>query len=118
NNSYYISNSINCNATSGGLVGFYDNEIPLIKNSYSSTNITGTDNWSIIPDEYGDASITNSYYDSTKFSGEYTNGTGLTTSQMKQSTNFSGWDFSTIWNITNGTTYPYLRNNTQSPLPQ
>ncbi len=28
------------------------------------------------------------------------------------------WDFSTIWNINEGQTYPYLRNNTQSPLPE
>ena len=45
-------------------------------------------------------------------------GTELNTTQMKQSTNYSGWDFDTVWNITNGTTYPYLKNNTQSPNPQ
>jgi hypothetical protein len=37
---------------------------------------------------------------------------------MKQSATFTDWNFSTVWAIQEGTTYPYLRDNTQSPLPQ
>jgi len=28
---------------------------------------------------------------------------------MKQQATFVGWDFNTIWNITEGTTYPFFR---------
>lgn len=35
--------------------------------------------------------------------------TGLTTAQMMQSINFTGWDFVTVWDIQSGVTYPYLR---------
>jgi hypothetical protein len=37
--------------------------------------------------------------------------TGLSTAQMKDSVNYSGWDFTAVWNI-DGTTndgYPFLR---------
>ena len=34
--------------------------------------------------------------------------TGKTTIQMKQQNTFSGWDFSTIWRICEGTSYPFL----------
>jgi hypothetical protein len=43
---------------------------------------------------------------------------GLTTEQMKDPNNFTDWDFDTIWDINEGTTYPYLRNNIPSSLPQ
>jgi hypothetical protein len=43
---------------------------------------------------------------------------GLTDSQMKNSDSFDGWDFETVWDIQEGVTYPYLRSNTQNPLPQ
>ena len=36
-------------------------------------------------------------------------GTGKTTAQMKQEATFTNWDFSTIWDITEDVTYPWLR---------
>ena len=35
----------------------------------------------------------------------------LTTSQAKAQASFSGWDFTTVWQIQEGATYPTLRNN-------
>lgn len=35
--------------------------------------------------------------------------TGLTDVQMKSAANFSGWNFDTVWTITEGQTYPELR---------
>ncbi|MFF2092204.1 beta strand repeat-containing protein, partial [Paenibacillus sp. NPDC058174] len=46
-------------------------------------------------------------------SGTATGLTGYTTAQMKSSSSFSGWDFSSIWSIASTTT-PYLRS---APLP-
>lgn len=42
---------------------------------------------------------------------------GKTTGEMMQRLTFIGWDFDTIWNIDEGSTYPYLRNNMQDPKP-
>lgn len=36
--------------------------------------------------------------------------TGLTTPQMKRSSNFSAWDLDAVWTIHNDTTYPLLKN--------
>ena len=45
---------------------------------------------------------------------------GRTTTQMKTQSTFTdvNWDFSTIWAIQEGTTYPYLIDNVQEPLPE
>ncbi len=37
---------------------------------------------------------------------------------MKIQSTFTDWDFDTIWNVTEGTTYPYLIDNTPGTLPQ
>ncbi len=46
-------------------------------------------------------------------------GTPLTSWQMVISSNYSGWDFSTVWTIDAGASYPYLRgvSPTQHPVP-
>jgi hypothetical protein len=36
---------------------------------------------------------------------------------MTQQATFEGWDFSTVWAITENTTYPWLQNNPQNPAP-
>jgi hypothetical protein len=50
--------------------------------------------------------------------GELEGITKSTTTEMKDSNNFTGWDFTDIWAIQEGIAYPYLRNNTQDPLPE
>jgi len=45
-------------------------------------------------------------------------GTGTNTLNMKTQLTFTNWDFTDIWAIIQETTYPYLQNNTQDPLPQ
>ncbi|MEA3344506.1 MAG: GLUG motif-containing protein [Patescibacteria group bacterium] len=37
------------------------------------------------------------------------NSVGRTTAQMRQQSNYSGWDFGSIWTINEGITYPYHR---------
>ena len=55
------------------------------------------------------ATVTNSYWD-TETSGLTTSagGEGRTTAQMNRQATFIGWDFDDIWQIDEGTGYPYL----------
>ncbi|WDQ34262.1 S-layer homology domain-containing protein [Paenibacillus marchantiae] len=72
--------------------------------------------------------FTNNYYDLAKSSTNQQNGfnyaTGLTTEQMKQNSNFNGWDFDGVWTTRNRINdgYPILRssklmNAPTPPLP-
>ncbi|PIH56221.1 S-layer homology domain-containing protein [Paenibacillus sp. LK1] len=72
--------------------------------------------------------FTNNYYDLAKSSTNQHNGsnyaTGLTTEQMKQQSNFNGWDFDGVWTTRNRINdgYPILRssklmNAPTPPLP-
>jgi hypothetical protein len=45
-------------------------------------------------------------------------GTGKITSEMKTQSTFTDWDFDTVWDVIEGTTYPYLRDNIPETLPQ
>lgn len=58
--------------------------------------------------------VTNNYWDTT-ISGNATSasGTGMTTTQMKTQSTFSGWDFVNTWSINSSINngYPYLKNN-------
>ena len=59
---------------------------------------------------YNEGSVSNSYWD-TQTSGTTGSdgGVGRTTAQMMQESTFSGWSFSSVWSINEGTSYPYLR---------
>ena len=56
------------------------------------------------------AVVTNSYCD-TESSGrpDSMGGTGLTTAQLWQQASYTGWDFTTVWQIDEGSGYPTLR---------
>ena len=41
----------------------------------------------------------------------------LASTQMTDSLSFPGWDFTTVWNIDQGISYPYLLDNAQTPPP-
>jgi len=60
----------------------------------------------------------NSYYlDSScgEFCGYW--GKSLTSLQMKAGKGYNGWDFDTIWDIDEGTSYPWLGEIEQVPHP-
>ncbi|MFY0683165.1 MAG: hypothetical protein JXR20_01335, partial [Balneola sp.] len=101
----------------GGLAG---NNEGTITNSYSEGVIKsgGSSAGGLIGRNTG--TVTNSYWN-TETSGMATSadGIGLNGTAMRSQLSFTGWDFSTIWNIESGTTisYPYLRNNEQIPHP-
>ncbi len=56
--------------------------------------------------------VYNSYYNS-DVSSSGGSGTGITTSQMKLQSTFSGWNFTDIWNIQENTTYLILKTMSQ-----
>ena len=94
----------------GGLVGLTEGDII---NSYSTGNINITGTKTEIGGLIGYLglnTVTSSYWD-TQNSGLIISagGVGKTTTQMKQQSTFVSWDFTEIWNITESTTYPFLR---------
>ena len=95
----------------GGLVGSH--EWGTITNSYSTGAVSGSgaNVGGLVGIKGGAATISYSYWD-TQTSGQATGsfGTGLTTAQMMQQSNFSGWDFTGTWVIYEGYTYPLLRS--------
>ena len=82
------------NPNVGGLVGTNDTEVEVVN-------------------------IVNCFYDtdSTNMSDE-DKGTGMSTADMKIETKFTSWDFTNIWSINEGTSYPYLKElAVPDPLP-
>ena len=115
-----------CIAGIVGYMGNYSSNL-LITNCYSTVSLTGgyCDGISVGGKHskcYYAGKVTNSY-DRFECGGTYTYfdksiiGTTLlgstenarTTAQMKTQSNYEGWDFTTIWKITEGKTYPTLR---------
>lgn len=43
--------------------------------------------------------------------------TNINSTQMRAMNTFFGWDFATIWNIDEGSSFPYLKNNVPDTLP-
>lgn len=118
----YSTGSVTSLYDSGGLVG--ENYAATIVNSYATGLVWGASTPSahlgglVGRNLHISSSITNSYWN-TETTGmaigvgvsEYPgwSATGLTTAQMKQQSSFTGFDFSNIWRIYEGQTYPLLR---------
>jgi hypothetical protein len=105
--------------TNGGLVGASE-ELTTVTSSYSSGSVSSssTPGGLVGSTQAGDV-YTNAYWD-TESSGNSQSaaGTGKTTAQMIQASTFSAWDFSAVWTITDGTTYPCLQwQGTPCPTP-
>ncbi|WP_422485344.1 GLUG motif-containing protein [Gudongella sp. DL1XJH-153] len=102
----------------GGLVGYNTTSNGKISNSYSTGSVTGTAGTGGLLG-FNKGTVTLSYWN-TETSNQDTSagGTGYSTSYMTNSSNFSDWNFDTIWNIIENITYPYLIDNEQDPLPQ
>lgn len=78
----YATGQVIGNATAGGLSGLYDTNEGTVNNSYWNTETSGL-------------SISEG-------------GTGLTSDQMRQQGNFTGWGFGDPWFILDGRSFPYL----------
>ena len=114
----FATGSVTGNSRVGGLIGF--TEGTEVSNCFSTGKTEATSDAGGLIGLNGDATFTNSYWN-TSTSGNSTGigidnysqiVTGLTTAQMIDSTNFSGWDFAsdTVWAIDNGFSFPYLPN--------
>lgn len=112
----------------GGLVGYNGELTPppirlpegIIFSSYSAGSVIGNENYGGL---LGGGDISRIYYIiyDTNTSGQSDNdgrGVPKTTTEMKTQDTFTDWNFTDIWGIEEGITYPYLRNNTQDPLPE
>ncbi|MCG2590997.1 choice-of-anchor Q domain-containing protein, partial [Rhodohalobacter sulfatireducens] len=135
--SYVSGGSVTGDNQTGGLVGVTSNTNTLIENVYAGANVTGQDGTGgLIGDVTGTlnnvysfssvSGISNDgaligtgsptgnsewYFSTETGSTDNGTGTGLDGEQMRQQASFSGFDFSSMWQIQSGdfTSYPYLR---------
>jgi prepilin-type N-terminal cleavage/methylation domain-containing protein len=113
--SSYSTGSVHGNSVTGGLVG---ENYGTITNSYSKGSVTGDEYTGGLVGYNDSDNITSSYWDTqTSDQASSAGGVGKTTAQMKQQSTFTGWDFTNIWAIDEGVSYPYLRSNEQIPHP-
>ncbi len=93
----------------GGLIGRMWLMPSQIKRSYSIGAVSGGSNVGGLIGKRDAGSVAQSYWNKTT-SGQNTSagGIGKTTAQMIVRTTYSGWDFSSIWKIDDGVSYPCL----------
>lgn len=117
----YASGDVNGTDKIGAFIGNVVNGT--ISNSYSFGRVGGVASGKLKGGFEGRDSLgsyTNNYWN-----GESTNSgnrtsagaTKITSSEMTDSDSFTSWDFSTIWNITENQSFPYLRDLVPTSLP-
>jgi hypothetical protein len=122
---YWYSKVTNCYSTGsisgddyvGGLLG-YNVLSSEVNNCYSTGSVSGSESsvGGLVGNNYNSSTVSISYYNSETSGqslgiGEDDNSqtvTALTTTEMKQDTTFSDWDFDTNWGIMVDSTYPAL----------
>ncbi|MFW2078173.1 beta strand repeat-containing protein, partial [Acinetobacter sp. ULE_I010] len=125
-NSYYAGTIENGNNNVGGILGdSFNNNLININNSYVIGNVKGSAytgavvGGSSLASSLTNLNIQNSFFNIETTgqtqalgnnSGSLTNVVGLTTAQMFDKNNFSGFDFGSIWGNGNNQTTPYLLN--------
>jgi filamentous hemagglutinin family protein len=112
----YASGAVEGAQYVGGLVG-RNSVNGSITNSYSFGAVVGNTPGGLVGTD-GGGTVTHSYWN-TVSSGQSSSAGGdpLSDTQMANSSNYNGWDFTTVWNIDSTTSYPYLRANEQTPHP-
>ncbi|XID90427.1 S-layer homology domain-containing protein [Paenibacillaceae bacterium WGS1546] len=95
-------------SNTGGVVGSVQGEV---RNVYAAGRVTNEYNDpGGIAGFVGRGKVTGSYYDrQTTTRSDYGNGDPKTTTDMKRKSTFVNWDFSEIWSIDEGSSYPYLQ---------
>ncbi|MFY0696370.1 MAG: T9SS type A sorting domain-containing protein [Balneola sp.] len=115
-NSYSTASAYSSNFGAGGLVGRQLSGT--IEHSYAVGEATVISGNGGLIGEKNTGTVTNSYWNNEFLCQESSaGGTELSVSQLKQQDSFSGWDFSTVWNIDENNSFPYLRNNEQVDHP-
>ena len=109
-----VNVSVSGNYDVGGLVGW--NYYGTVSNSYATGNVSG--NYAVggfVGENYG--TVAASFWDvNTSGINHSDGGTGKTTEEMKNKTTFlnADWDFTNIWDIVDGQTYPFFKWQTPS----
>jgi hypothetical protein len=104
----YATGSVVGNFIVGGLVGYLDGTT--ITNSWSSGAVSGNSSVGGLVG-IGGGAVTNSYWDTaTSNQSTSSGGSPLDSAQMKQQSNFSSWDFDSVWTLYEGVTNPLLRS--------
>lgn len=123
-NSYAVGTIINDSYSKGGLFGDFYNSSKVV-NSYAAVDIIGRGGGIAYKINSSSGASASGVYWDTQLSGKTSavlsgnaDGTkGLTTENMKKQDNFVDWDFENVWQINEGKSYPYLRDNPQYPAP-
>lgn len=103
----YSAGNVISTSSCGGFAGYLANST--LNNVYSTSSTAGTQCGGLVG--AGQTSTVNNSFWNTDVSGITTSvyGTGLAASQMIVQNAFTSWDFSNIWQINEGITYPYLK---------
>lgn len=112
----YVTGSVAGNSNVGGLVG-YNGFSSAIINSYATASVSGSSSVGGLVGFESASTITSSYWNIDAGGPDNGLGEGLTSVEMQQQSSFTGWDFVDTWQIDEGLTFPYLRNDPQSPDP-
>lgn len=108
-NTYSISTVVG-NTNAGGLIGYVS--------GYYNPNLVGSLKYAYVYNSYCiDTSGTNKAIGYTGNYATISNVGVKTASQLKQRSTFANWDFANIWAIDENISYPYLKNNEQTPHP-
>ncbi len=103
----YATGSVSGLRNVGGLVGWMSNSI--VDNSYA-TGYVISHSGGISGGLIGVGNTTNDSYWNIETTAQMTSAGGVpkTTMEMLQQNTFDNWDFTNIWNIEEGSSYPYL----------
>jgi filamentous hemagglutinin family protein len=95
----YATGAVSSNAYAGGLVGY--NLFGSVSESWASGVLSGSTSGGLIAggDFSWGGSVTSSYWDigTTGVTTSFGGGTGLTTAQARDASNYAGWDFANNW---------------------
>ena len=111
----YATGSVTGDTAVGGFAGMNH---CLITNCYSTGRVSGNECVGGLTGEWGASAIECFWDVEASGQNESMRGTGLTTAEMKRRSTFTDaqWDFTSVWFIVDGVTYPLLRwQDTGSP---
>jgi hypothetical protein len=108
----YVIGSVTGSRNVGGLIGMVYSDEASINRSDSAAPVNGntTGGGGLVGSGFQEAPVINSYWDvnASGQSSSHFGGTGKTTAEMKNSSTYAGWDFSSTWQISDDN-YPHLR---------
>lgn len=113
-NCYAITNVTVKNSGIGGLVGEnmsnYNSPSSTVTNSYSAGKVSGSKDAGGLVGINNNSNVSTSYYDrETSLQNDLGKGFGKSTIDMKKKATFSSWNFTDIWYIDEGNSYPRLQ---------